>query len=293
MSQKILITGASGHFGGGVLDHLLHLLPADRLIAMARDPQKLQRFADKGVEARHGDYDDPASLEAAFQGVGTVLLVPGGDLQPGKRPGQHRNVVDAAKRAGVGHILYKGIIHHDEPGHGLLISDHQDTEQMIADSGIKHTFLRDGLYLDVLPMLWGNAPESGAFPYPTATKGLSVVRRADLAEAAAKVIADPALHGTTIELAAGEPVMLSDVAAAIGTTTGKPVQHVPITLDELRTGMVQHGLPGPVADGMTGMARAIAEGVVLATNSRLKEILGREPVAMPAFVRSVLQPADA
>jgi NAD(P)H dehydrogenase (quinone) len=55
MSQKILITGASGHFGGGVLDHLLGLMPADRLIAMARDPQKLQRFADKGVEVRQGD----------------------------------------------------------------------------------------------------------------------------------------------------------------------------------------------------------------------------------------------
>lgn len=142
-------------------------------------------------------------------------------------------------------------------------------------------------------MLWGNAPESGAFPYPTATKGLSVVRRADLAEAATKVIADPALHGTTIELAADDPVMLPDVAAAIGTTTGNPVQHVPITLDELRAGMVQHGLPATVAEGMTGMARAIAEGVVLATNSRLKEILGREPVAMPAFVRAVLQPENA
>src|SRR5262245_29468338 len=120
MSHTILITGASGHLGGGVLDNLIKKVPADRLIALARDPKKAERFAAKGVTVRQGDLNDPASLDKAFAGVHTVLLIP--TVEMGQRQKQTQNVVGAAKRAGVQHILFTGIVHHNETGHGPVVS---------------------------------------------------------------------------------------------------------------------------------------------------------------------------
>lgn len=292
MSHTILITGVSGHLGSGVLDHLLKTVPADRLIALARDPKKVERYAAKGVTIRQGDYNDPASLDKAFSGVHTLLLIPTADVGPA-RLGQHRNAVDAAKRAGVQHILYTGVIHHDEPGHGFIVSDHQNTEKLITASGIPHTFIRNGIYLDVLPMLFGNAAEGGVFPYPAAPDGVTFALRADLAEATAKVVATPALQGKPVELGLPRTHTYADVATALSRVVGKPIVHADVPLSAYRDAMVQHGVPAPMADVYRDMARSMTEGVIRQPVDTLKDLLGREPIGVEAFLRSTLQPVDA
>lgn len=292
MSLNILITGVSGHLGSGVLDHLLKLVPADRMIAMARDPRKIERYAAHGVTVRAGDYNDPASLDKAFAGVHTLLIVPTVEIGP-QRLTQTRNAVDAAKRAGVQHVLYTGVIHHDETGHGNIVKDHQDAEKYIAASGIPHTFIRNGLYLDVVPMLLGNAMESGTFFYPAAPNGVSFALRADLAEAAARIIATPAFHGKSIALGLPKELTYADLAKTVSDISGKPVAYKAVSLSDYKAGLLQHGLPEPLATLYTDMARAMGEGVIREPSNALKDILGREPIGAKAFLETALTPATA
>ena len=292
MSQKILITGVSGHLGSGVLDHLLKNHKAENLIAMARDPKKIERYAAKGVSIRQGDFNDPTSLDKAFADVHTLLVIPTVEIGP-QRFAQAKNAVDAAKRAGVQHILYTGVIHHDEEGHGNIVKDHQDAEKYIAVSGIPHTFIRNGLYLDVVPMLLGNATESGSFFYPAAPNGVSFALRADLAEAAANIITTPGLHGKAHSLGLPQALTYPAIAKAVSDIIGKPVEYAPVALGDYKSGLLQHGLPEPLATLYTDMARAMGEGVIREPSNSLKDILGREPVGAETYLQTALQPAAA
>src|SRR5262245_51631099 len=106
--MRILVTGASGHFGGSAARMLLQRIPARDLILMSRKPDKLDAFKAQGCETRYGDFDDEASLEAAAQGADKMLLISG--MKVGYRIGQHARAIDAAKKAGVGHVVYTSYI---------------------------------------------------------------------------------------------------------------------------------------------------------------------------------------
>ena len=102
------VTGATGKLGRLVLDELLKQTDAANVVALARDPTALQAYDQLGVQVRKADYDDPASLRAAFDGVDRVLLISGNAV--GQRERQHGNVIEAAKKAGVEYIAYTSIL---------------------------------------------------------------------------------------------------------------------------------------------------------------------------------------
>ncbi len=105
-------------------------MPADQLVAVARTPEKA---AALGVEVRRGDYDDAASLRAAFAGTDVLLLVSSPDVTPGVRRRQHGNAITAAAEAGVGRIVYTSGIHaQDGPA---FLRDHGATEDLLAAAG--------------------------------------------------------------------------------------------------------------------------------------------------------------
>src|SRR4051794_39503821 len=105
----IVVTGATGALGRLVLAGL----PSDA-VGLVRDPAKA---ADLGVPVRVGSYDAPASLRGAFDGADKVLFISGSEV--GKRVDQHRAVVDAAKAAGVPHLVYTSVLHADTSPLGL------------------------------------------------------------------------------------------------------------------------------------------------------------------------------
>ncbi|MBK7946400.1 MAG: NmrA family NAD(P)-binding protein [Flavobacteriales bacterium] len=284
MKNKILITGASGNLGGTVLDNLIKLLPPAQLVAAGRKQEAMARFAEKGVAVRAMDFDDAASIEQSLVDIGTIYLVPTGAHN---RLEQHRRVVDIAARDGVKHLLYSGVIHHDESGFGPAISDHQNTERHMASTGLLHTFLRNGIYLDALPMLMGNAVESGTFAYPVAANGVSWAARADMAEATARIIANPALHGKIHNLCLLHALDYAEIAAIVSKVTGRTVKHVDLTPQAYEQVLVQVGIPAGLAGFLAGLADAMAKGVVLQPSDELKNILGREPVSAEQFLAGV------
>ncbi len=127
----IALTGATGQLGHYVLQDLLNTVPASQIVAIARNPAKAQALSQQGVVVRQADYSDEAALTAALQGVDKLLLISSSEV--GQRAVQHRNVINAAKAAGVKFIAYTSLLHADTSPLGLA-AEHIETEQMLADS---------------------------------------------------------------------------------------------------------------------------------------------------------------
>lgn len=131
----IALTGATGQLGHYVLQDLLKTVPASQIVAIVRNPAKAQSLSQQGVVVRQADYSDEAALTAALQGVDKLLLISSSEV--GQRAVQHRNVINAAKAAGVTFIAYTSLLHADTSPLGLA-AEHIETEQMLADSGIAY-----------------------------------------------------------------------------------------------------------------------------------------------------------
>lgn len=163
MSQ-LLITGATGQLGSQIVSELTAKYPIAQLSVLARSSEKGLPFTEKGITVKIGNYQDPSSLVEAMQGIDSVLLISSSDFND--RIGQHKNVIDAAKAAGVQHIFYTGVAIKNIETSPLkpLLGDHFETEAYIKQSGLTYTFLRNSLYADVVPMFIGaNVLETGVF----------------------------------------------------------------------------------------------------------------------------------
>ncbi len=138
--MAIGVTGATGQLGQKVIKSLIGKQPSSEIVAIVRNPDKA---AHLGVQVRAADYGNPAALEQAFAGINKLLLISSNSF--GERATHHSNVIDAAKKAGVAHIIYTGILHADALNVELA-SDHKLTEKKLVSSGLPFTVLRNGWY---------------------------------------------------------------------------------------------------------------------------------------------------
>ena len=188
----IALTGATGQLGHYVLQDLLKTVPASQIVAIVRNPAKAQSLSQQGVVVRQADYSDEAALTAALQGVDKLLLISSSEV--GQRAVQHRNVINAAKAAGVTFIAYTSLLHADTSPLGLA-AEHIETEQMLADSGIAYALLRNGWYTENYLASAPPALEHGVFIGAAGEGKIASATRADYAAAAARVIAgDKGVH---------------------------------------------------------------------------------------------------
>jgi len=140
--MTIAITGATGQLGRLVIEKLKTRTAPSNIVALVRSPAKA---ADLGIAARAADYAKPETLASALAQVDTLLLISSSEV--GQRAQQHRNVIEAAKKAGVKHIVYTSLLHADTSVLNLA-EEHIATEQMLKASGIVHTILRNGWYTE-------------------------------------------------------------------------------------------------------------------------------------------------
>ncbi|MER7707782.1 NAD(P)H-binding protein [Kitasatospora sp. NPDC097605] len=197
----IVVTGASGALGRLVLDRLLALGPPGRVAAAVRRPAALDAHAARGVAVRRADYDEPASLRAAFAGAERVLLVSSPELAPERRIQHHRAVVEAARAAGVGRLVYTSFLGADTAPDGLTEAHHA-TELLLILSGLATTVVRNPFYTEgfVTPELLRGALATGVLATTTGGRGLNTATRADLAEAAARVLVEEGHDGAAYDL---------------------------------------------------------------------------------------------
>lgn len=275
--MTIVVTGATGPFGRHAVESLLARgVPADQIVATGR---RIEKIKDLGVRTEHADYEDPAALRAAFDGAEKVLFVSGSE--PGKRIPQHRNVVDAAKAAGVSLLLYTSIAHADTSDL-ILAGEHQATEQMIRESGLPHAFLRNSWYYENYD--FRGAVENGLFG-ASGDGRISAAARPDLAEAAAAAL----IKGEARVYELGGPgFTLPELAAAITEVSGKPVTYTDLSPEKYAEFLIGVGLPEGAAAVISDADRGAANGALETGPADLEELLGRPATPITDAIRAAL-----
>ena len=271
----IVVTGATGALNGATLEHLLRRVPAEEFAVVARDVTRAQRFAERGVEVRHGDYTDPASLPAAFAGVDQLLLVSASD-PTADAVSLHRNAIEAAVTAGAGRVLYtshQGAAPDTPFGPGR---DHAATEALLAASGLPWTSLRNGFYAHSLDWMTGPWRETGRIVVP-ADGPVSWTAREDAGEAAAVVLTSGTPPEGPVTLTASAAPTFAEVAEIASELTGRAVGVDVVDPEEWVAAQVAAGRPEPVARFTLGFHRAAAAGFFAGVDPLLGNLLGREP----------------
>jgi len=287
---KYLVTGATGQLGRLVIDHLIKLVPASDVVALIRKESDAAEFAAKGVAARIGDYDNPASLEGALAGIDRVLLISSPAI--GQRVRHHKALIDAAKAAGVGFIAYTSLL--GGPANPMLIAgEHGVTEGLLAESGIPHTILRNPWYLENFLMQLPSAQGAGQIFGASGEGRFSPATREDLAQAAAIVLAG-GHDGKVLDLGGDVSFTKAEFAQALSEGLGKPVAYVNLPQEALKAGMMQKGLPEPVAGVLADADAQAANNLLYTEDKTLSTLLGRPPASYTDMIKAVLsQPALA
>ena len=282
--MSVVVTGATGQLGRLIVESLLARgVPADEITATGRSVEKVADLAERGVRVAATSYQDAAGLDAAFAGADTLVLVSSNDFDD--RAGQHRNAVDAAKRAGIGHVIYTSGPRATTSSI-LLLADHRATEEALAASGLPTTILRNGWYVENYT---GQVPtylEHGMVGSAGDGK-VSLALRAELAEAAAVVATTDGHVGKVYELG-GEAVTLTELAAIVSDVTGAPVAYTDVPVEVFQGILVGAGLPEPVAAIFADVDRGIAGGELQVDPSDLAALLGRPATTLADAVKIAL-----
>lgn len=283
MASRLLVTGAGGQLGRRVVEILLEK-QVGPVIAVTRDPTRIADLAARGAEVRSGDFDKPETLVQAFAGADRLLLISTGDIfVPGRRLAQHRAAVAAAQAAGVKHILYTSVI-APMPSESIIENDHFWTEQAIMNSGLTWTFLRHGLYTEGLLGSLPMALSSGTWATATENQGRNWVTREDCAQADAAALASGSDECRVYDITGPAPVRADQVAALASQLTGKPLQHVNITRQQLAEGLQGAGLPPTLIGAIVGFDLATARGYHLIVSPAVAELTGRAPQSVQDFL---------
>ncbi|MGG8083309.1 SDR family oxidoreductase [Klebsiella aerogenes] len=277
----IAITGATGQLGQHVLHDLLKTVPASQIVAIVRNPAKAQALSQQGVVVRQAEYGD----EAALQGVDKLLLISSSEV--GQRAVQHRNVINAAKAAGVKFIAYTSLLHADTSPLGLA-GEHIETEQMLADSGIPYALLRNGWYTENYLASAPPALEHGVFIGAAGEGKIASATRADYAAAAAHVIAGEGHAGKVYELAGDNAWTLSELAAELSKQSGKNVVYQNLSEADFAAALKNVGLPAGLADMLADSDTGASKGGLFDDSRTLSKLIGRPTTSLADSVKGII-----
>jgi NAD(P)H dehydrogenase (quinone) len=279
------VTGASGQLGRLVLDELLTQTEAANVVALARDPAVLQKYDQLGVQVRQADYDDPASLKAALQGVDRVLLISGNAV--GQRERQHGNVIGGAKEAGVSYLAYTSIL-NAQASKLALAGEHALTEKLLEKSGLNYDVLRMPWYSENYTAALAPAIEHGAIYGATGEGRLSTASRADLAGGAVgALLRSPG--GKVYEFAGDQSWSMAEFAAEVGRQAGKPVQYVNQSEADYAKTLEGAGLPPPVAALLASTSYLAGSGELYSESKDLSTLSGRPTTPISETIAAALK----
>ena len=282
----IIVTGATGQLGSRIVASLLERVPAEEVGVSVRDPERAAGLAARGVRVRRGDFSDPDSLADAFAGADQVLIVSASETG-GTAVAAHAAAIDAARTAGAGRLLYTS--HQAASADSLFapMPDHAAAERHLAQAGASFTSLRNGFYATTVPFLLGQALSTGEIVAP-ADGPVSWTTHADLAEAAAVILADPGrFDGPTPPLTAADALDLAEVADLLTKLTGRTIRRTVADDDEWAAGLAAQGVPEAQAAMMLGLFLAARRGEFAATSPVLGELLGRPATPLGSFLEGL------
>lgn len=282
---RILVTGATGNIGRMTLQHLLKRVPTSDLVGLARHPAKAVDLTAKGIEIRPGDYFDREELVRAFEGIGKVMLVSATAFTD--RNTQHENVINAAKHAGVRHIVYMPIIKKAGSDFNMPQVTEEDhfVEKSLKASGLVYTLVRHPPFLENIQNYAGGHLLQEGVLAPAGSGRAAYASREDLAEAHAVVLSESGHEYKDYALYGGPAVSFADIAQILSDISGKPVPFKAISDRDYVAQLMSLGLPEPAAGFMLKWVQGVNAGEWDGQSRNLENLLGRKPTTPAEFLR--------
>lgn len=290
--MTIAIIGATGHLGRLVVSALIDrgVEPA-QLLALGRNAARLEQLTRLGVRTSPVDLEDVVATADVLHGASALLLISLSD--PDRRLALHAGAIEAAQRAGVGHLVYTSVLM--APTTILAVAeDHRATEELVRESGIPATLLRNGWYTENHYREFVAARDGGVVSNSAGEGRIATAPRRDYAEAAAVVVSSPGHQGCAYELSGDTAWSFEEFAETARRVLGTPVRYEAITADDERRHALGEGLDDTTAEFLVELNGAIRDGALEATTGDLARLLGRptEPLenTMAAWVRDSAAP---
>ncbi len=272
----ILVTGASGRIARRVTELLAR--DGQRLRLMSRSPQNVPRAAN--AETVRGEFAEPSTLESAFAGIDTALIVSGsGD--PGERSLRHRNAFAAAAHADVGHVVYLSLEGSAPDSKYPYSRDHYLSEQYLAAAGIPFTVLRNAFYMD---MFLEKFDAQGVIRGPAGQGRGAFVSREDVARTSAAVLRKP--PGGIYDVTGPEAMSVAEVAARLSALVNRPLRYEEESANAARERLREVDPSGWRIELSAGWFEAIAAGELQSVSDAVLRFTGAAPLTLEEYFQA-------
>jgi len=289
--MKVFVSGANGQFANSVIRHVLSHGRADALVVGTRnvDTAFARELVAAGVDVRRADFREPALMVEALRGVDRALFIPTYDPNT-VRLQQNLNAIEAARKAGVAHIVYASFLNVESPlvEHSRLV--HFPTEQALRESGLGFTILRHALYADTIVGDLQETLGTGVLRRPGGAARIAYLARQDLGLSAALVLLSDGLNGRVFSETMDRTYSGSDIAAAMTEVFGRPVRYEAVPVEDWPRYMTEKwGLPEELARSVKGTATALAAGEFDIVSPDYREITGKSARTLEQFLGDLKQ----
>ena len=278
----IAVTGATGQLGQLVIKHLLNKVEPQQIVALVRNIEKAASLTSLGVQVRQANYSKPETLESALDGVAKLLLISSSEV--GQRASQHKNVIDAAKKAGVELLAYTSLLHADTSPLALA-EEHVVTEAYLKQAEVPHVLLRNGWYTENYLASVAPALANGGFIGCAKDGKISSAAREDYAEAAAAVLTSEAeQNGKVYELSGDEAYTLSELSALISKKSGKAIPYINMEEADFAKALEGAGLPAPFAAVLANSDTGASQGALYDDSKTLSALIGHPTKSLEQLI---------
>jgi uncharacterized protein YbjT (DUF2867 family) len=274
----ILVTGGTGTAGGEIVSQLA--ATGTPLRAMVRDPTKALTLRLTGVEIVPGDLSKPETLAPALKGIDQVLLLSGPNPKQVVLEG---NLVDAAKKAGIRHIVKFSAMTADRNSPSTFPCWHGQIEQHIQDSGLAWTFLRPTFFMQNLLDL-ADMVKQGTIYQPAGDSKAGFVDAEDIAAVAVEALTEPGHEGHAYDITGPELLTYHDIARTFSDVLGKPVAYQDVPPAVAKQGMIDMGMAEWTADAINQLMDQMRAGMYAKLTTVVADVGKKDPVSLKTFI---------
>ena len=277
---KIAVTEVTGNLGGMV--SRLCKKNGIEVRNLARNVEKAEKLGFSNVFK--SSYDKSEDTVKSLEGIEVLFMVSGSENP--NRVQQHKDFIDAAKIAGVSHIIYLSFYNASKNSIFTLGRDHYATEEYIKENGFKYTFLRDNFYADFFVDL---CREYGEIKGPAENGKVSAVVRSDVSEVVAKILENPGkCENQTLNMTGPEELSMDEIVKTVSKYFGKEIKYIEETVEEAYESRKIWKAEQWEYDSWVSTYTAIAENEQSGISNDVEKVLGRKATSLAEYLKKIV-----
>ena len=249
---------------------------------LARNVGKAEKLGFSNVFK--SSYDKSADTVKSLEGIEVLFMVSGSENP--NRVQQHKDFIDAAKVAGISHVIYLSFYNASKNSIFTLGRDHYATEEYIKENGFKYTFLRDNFYADFFVDL---CRKYGEIKGPAGKGKVSAVVRSDVSEVAAKILENPGKwENQTLNMTGPEELSMAEIVKAVSEYFGKEIKYIEETVEEAYESRKIWKAEQWEYDSWVSTYTAIAENEQSGISNDIEKVLGRKATSLAEYLKKIV-----